>query len=65
MLFLKEWEGTKATLNLAYSRFFPKDSFFVEAFRVSCCYKRRFTDGVIPTKLGLCEILVKDVTSRN
>ena len=61
MLFLKEWEGTKATPNVVYSRFFPKDSFFVEVFRLSCCYKRGFTDDAILTKLSFREILLKDM----
>lgn len=61
MLFLKEWEGTKATPNLVYSRFFPNDSFFVEVFRLSCCYKRGFTDDAILTKLSFREILLKDM----
>ena len=61
MLFLKEWKGTKATPNLVYSRFFPKESFFVELFRLSCCYKRGFTDDAILTKLSFREILLKDM----
>ena len=61
MLFLKEWERTKATPNLVYSRLFPNDSFFVEVFRLSICYKRGFTDDATLTKLSFRENLLKDM----